>query len=406
MRVLVSTVPGLGHFHPMVPLCRALVAAGHDVLVAAPQRFLPVVARCGLDGTAVRPDWLEEDADATFPGFRSGGPRFQLETFTRPPELGLVDDLVQRGRTWRADVVLHDHTEVGGWLAAELLGVPNVPYAMTVRLLDPGVIDMATGPRLDELLERFGLPPDPDRARPTRWLYLDSIPPSFAGMLFPPGPSVRSIRYETEDRSGEEQVPGWLDTRGDRPLVYVTLGTVFNQASGLLRTLVLGAADLDVDVLVTTGRNVDPSSLGSLPAQVRVERYVPQRELLPRCDAVVCHGGFNTVFGALSVGVPVVTVPLSADQPLNASLCELSGLGRSITTELMENELFAVARPEDVTPGQVTQALHAVLTEPSYRQAAGRLQQEIEGQAGVDQAVPLLEQLVREASGHVAQDVR
>lgn len=293
-----------------------------------------------------------------------------------------------------ADLVLHDHFDFSGWLAAELVGVPNVPFAMTVRVLDPAMLGMLVSDRIAELLGHFGLPPDPELLRPTRWLYLDSIPPSFASAIFPPGPTVQPLRYSTEDRSGDERAPEWLTERGERQLVYVTLGSVFNQSEGLMRTLISGAAELDVDVVVTTGRNVDPATLGILPANVRAARYIPQTQLLPACAAVACHGGFNTVYGALSVGTPVVVVPLSADQPLNAYLCDSAGLGRSCTTTLPEGSLFPVARPQELSPQQVTSALSSVLLESSYREAAARVQSEIARQPPVELGVERMERLV------------
>jgi MGT family glycosyltransferase len=393
VRVLVSVVPGLGHLHPMVPLCRALVDAGHEVRVAVPRRFAPVVERAGLRADVVRPDWLEEEAEAFHPAFARGVSE-QMRAFARAPREGLVEDLVGLGGAWGTDVVLHDHTEFGGWVAAELLGVPNVPYAMTARVLDPAMLGRIAAEPVHELLAHAGLPPDPDLVRPSRWLYLDSIPPSFAGAVFPPGPSVRPVRYCTEDRSGDEVLPTWVDDLGGRPLVYVTLGTVFNRTPGLLRTLVAGAASLDVDVVVTTGRTVDPASLGPLPCNVRAERYVPQVELLPRCDVVVCHGGFNTVFGALGLGRPVVLVPLSADQPFNAYLCQANGLGVSCTSGVPEGELLPAASPDAVTPEQVAAAVGEVLRAPSYRAAAGRVRDEIQAQPPVEHGVRLLEELV------------
>src|SRR5687768_5212967 len=48
MRVLLTSTPTYGHFHPIVPLARALVAAGHDVRVACPFSFRRAVEAAGL----------------------------------------------------------------------------------------------------------------------------------------------------------------------------------------------------------------------------------------------------------------------------------------------------------------------------------------------------------------------
>jgi MGT family glycosyltransferase len=118
--------------------------------------------------------------------------------------------------------------------------------------------------------------------------------------------------------------------RPGRPLVYVTLGTVFNTAVDLLRTLVEGVAALDVEVLVTTGQAVDPAMLGSQPAHVHAVRFIPQHDVLAAAAAVVCHAGVGTVYGALSVGVPLVVAPLAADQPICAMGCVLAGAAVSL----------------------------------------------------------------------------
>ena len=101
--------------------------------------------------------------------------------------------------------------------------------------------------------------------------------------------------------AGASLRPGW--TTLGRPLVYITLGTVFNKPE-LLRQL-LDGLDGSVSALVTTGRNVDPESLGGRPSNVRVERFVPQEQVLPRCAAVVSHAGSGSVRGALAHGLPL-----------------------------------------------------------------------------------------------------
>lgn len=377
----------------MVPLARALVAAGHEVRVACSAGFSRFVSSAGLQPVIAGPDWVESDIDSFYPGFTSGTGGSQLEAFAEIPKRGLADDLVRHATTWRPDVVVHDHTELGGWIAAERLGVPSVPFAMTVRVLEAPMLGLTIADQAGDLLRHFGLP-ELDDARPDRWLYLDSIPPSFCGAFFPPGETVHSLRYTTDDRTGEERVPGWFDAFGARPVVYVTLGTIFNRLPGALAKLVAGAAALDVEVVVTTGRNLDPDSLGSLPINVRAERYLPQAELIPRCDAVVCHGGFNTVFGALSEGRPLVVVPFSADQPLNAFLCQNNGLGVSCTTEQPEGSMFPLATPGALAADDVSSALSKVLSDSSYAAAARTMQSEIAAQPGVERGVELLEQLV------------
>ena len=73
--------------------------------------------------------------------------------------------------------------------------------------------------------------------------------------------------------------------------------------------------DEPINLVLTIGSNADPADLGEQPAHVHIERYVSQSVLMPYCDLVVCHGGFGTVLTALDAGLPLVIIPIEADQP-------------------------------------------------------------------------------------------
>jgi UDP:flavonoid glycosyltransferase YjiC (YdhE family) len=145
-------------------------------------------------------------------------------------------------------------------------------------------------------------------------------------------------------------------------LVYATLGTVFNLESGDLLARLVDAMNAltetnDVDVVITTGPGIDAAALPSPRARVRVESFVPQRELLGRCRAVVSHAGSGTLAAVLSLGIPVVTLPMGADQPDNADRCAELGVG-------------IILDPLTATPAEITGATAAALHDPQLRSAA------------------------------------
>src|SRR5690606_14277378 len=70
-----------------------------------------------------------------------------------------------------------------------------------------------------------------------------------------------------------------------------------------------------------------PDLVGPVPSNVLVVPRVPQLDLLPRLDAVVCHAGHNTVCEALAHGVPLVVAPIRDDQPTIAAQVEAAGAG-------------------------------------------------------------------------------
>ena len=86
--------------------------------------------------------------------------------------------------------------------------------------------------------------------------------------------------------------------------VYVTFGTFFSTNLEPFRVVLDALAGEPIDVVATVGEQQDPASLGPIPSNTRVERFIPQAELLPSCAAVVHHGGAGTTFGALSHGLP------------------------------------------------------------------------------------------------------
>jgi MGT family glycosyltransferase len=191
------------------------------------------------------------------------------------------------------------------------------------------------------------------------------------------------VRHVAFDRSGEESLPTWVGDLSDRPVVYATMGTVFNKVPGILEAVVDGLRDEPTTLIVTTGRDRDPADFGPRPPNVHLERYVPQSLLFPRCDLVITHGGSGTVITALGHGLPMVIVPISADQPDNAHRCEQLGVARVIT-------------PDSRTPEAFRNAAREVLNAPRYRQEAQRLREEMERLPEPEDVVGWVERLARE----------
>jgi MGT family glycosyltransferase len=170
------------------------------------------------------------------------------------------------------------------------------------------------------------------------------------------------------------------ETRLDAPLVYVTMGTVFNDPEPLRRA-VEGVRDLPVRVLATVGPAAAPEALGDQPDHVRIERYVPQTAVLPHCDAVVSHAGSGTVLGALTLGLPQVCLPQGADQFMNADAVAASGTGLAID-------------PGAVSPAAIGVAVATVLDQEKYRIAASSVASSIAAMPSPDDVAAVLESLV------------
>jgi zeaxanthin glucosyltransferase len=101
---------------------------------------------------------------------------------------------------------------------------------------------------------------------------------------------------------------------------------------------------------------------------------------MPGLDAVVCHAGTNTVCEALAYGVPLVVAPLTRDQPVSAALVVRAGAGIRVHFHR-------------VGEGALRAAVLALLGDPAYRAAAGRIADSSAAGGGVTAAAERLERL-------------
>ena len=179
---------------------------------------------------------------------------------------------------------------------------------------------------LSALREVHGLPPDPPLEMLHRNLVLSPFPPSFRDPAVPLAPNTHAFGAVDPDATTDVAEVEWLKEL-PKPVIYLTLGTIFNLESGdLFERVLTGLNQLPGSVVVTVGRDLDPASLGPQPANVHVHRFIPQSLLLPHCDVVVSHAGSGSVIGALAHGLPMVLLPMGADQPLNAARAEALGV--------------------------------------------------------------------------------
>jgi MGT family glycosyltransferase len=173
--------------------------------------------------------------------------------------------------------------------------------------------------------------------------------------------------------------PWWDELASVRTVVHITQGTVATDPAILTRPSIDALADLDGLVVVTTP---DPDQLGPLPANARVARFIPHGLLLPRVHAMVSNGGYNGVKSALAHGVPLVLAPWGNDQPDVAARVAWAGAGINLRVRTPSGTDLATA-------------VRAVLTQPTYGDAARRIRDEFAAFHGGAFAADLLEDLAR-----------
>ena len=390
MRVLAATTAGAGHLAGVLPFARACARAGHEVRVAAPDSFAATVGGAGFAHEPL------SDADPAALG----------AVFGRIPALSMqeADDLVIQevfGRldrdaalpgmrsaldSWRPDVVLREPAELASYVAAEERGIPHVQTNIGVSALDDRLL-----PLFDAPLKEVGSSAANLRTAP-RWTI---VPPSFdqPGDIGT-GPVTHS-RDPGADTVTAQPLPQWWPGDSDRPLVYATFGSV---AAGIglfpafYARVLEQLADVPARVLLTLGEVGDPTDLGAVPSNVHVERWWPQRDVLPHAAVVVGHGGFGTTQAALAAALPQVVLPLfSFDQFVNANRVAAIGVGVALV-----DATAAERRAGDVVPrgpmatDRMADAVVAVLEQASWTGRARALAAEIAALPDIDVCVASL----------------
>ena len=384
MRVLFTSTRGAGHFNPLVPFIEACIRGGHDVMVAGPPALADTVARAGYPywpGEAPPEDELGEVWGRVPTASREEAGRLVVgEIFGRLNTTAMLPSVEAACEEWRPDLILRDTAEFASAFAGDQRGIRHARVAVSLAAVEQESLAIA-GPVLEEL--RPGIAAAIE-ASP----YLSLFPASLEDPEAGEPPHTHRFR-DPADRPSAAALPTWWDDDSD-PLVYVSFGSVTGSmpiAGPVFAAVFEAVAGLPARVLVTIGHETDAETLAQAPDNVRVERWVPQADVFGHASAVVCHGGSGTTLGALAAGLPLVIVPLFADQPENARRVDAVGAG------------VAVAPGEDAAPeairstidaGALRAAIEAVLADPGYRHSAQRIADEMRGLPPADDALAAL----------------
>lgn len=388
LRVLFTSSPGWGHVHPMVPLARAFMTRGDEVLWTASPEVCPALEREGIHAAPAgltQPDSGRLFAER-YPEIESLAPP-DRPAFMFPRLFGAVRagpmlaDLLPIASQFEPDALVHEAGEFAAPIVATLLGVPNITQGFGALVLKERV--MAASAEVSALWRSNGLTPRPYGGCYDH-LYLDIYPPSLQMGDVSHVSNIQPLRPVAYATAGSEELPAIVTQGGEPPLVYFTFGTVFNTDVAQLVTITRALGDLPVRALVTVGPRGDPSALGPVPANVHVARYVPQTQVLPHVALVVSHAGSGTFLASLGQGIPQLCIPQAADQFQNAAAAERAGAGLTIG-------------PGEVTTDRVTESIERLLIDPSFREAARNVQDDIATMPG---PVPVADVIERLAAAH------
>ncbi len=409
MHIILATMGTDGDVFPYLGLGSALLERGHRVTLAAPETYQHRAIDLGLEFeslvSAADVQRMLSNPDLWDP-FRSGPMMAKWGNPMVPHQYELIARLASEPES----IIVANPGVVAARLVQETLRCP-----MASLLLQPGVLPSCTAPpampggmsiptwfpyplrklywrvvdfagyllvarSLNQFRATLGLSPI---RRFFRWwlspeLVIGMFPEWYAAPQPDWPPQLRiggfgrfdGVRHELPDDIRQF-------CEADTPPIVFTLGTGMMHAREFFREAVAACESIgERGLLLTKYPDVIPDDL---PTTIRHYPFAPFRELLPRCKAIVHHGGIGTTAAALEAGCPQLVIPLAWDQPDNGARIKKLGVGTVLNSRHRKSPHLSRALVE--------------LTTPETRAVCQSVSSLARNQNGLDLAVQLIEEM-------------
>ena len=405
----VLSYKGTGHLNPLIALSRQLVARGHRVTLFQHSELERQVRACGLE-------FFPIDVPGSSAGQHRGSTN-QRKPRTRIGEIAyrlrrieidmeaFLREYPPAVRDSGVDTLIMGEITLSGPTLAEILRLPyfivstSIPHnfgwdaprsiaspcsyldRLQKEILEVSVLRMRGPVRrsLDQYRRKNGLKSIrniaktfPELAHITQWpqcldVPRSELPPNF----FYTGPFV--------DEAGRAFVEfPWSQLDG-RPVAYASLGTTRKSGTAIFHRIAEACGGLDLQLVISLGGRRDPAMFSDLPGKPLVVGNAPQLELLKRARIVVSHAGPNTVLETLMQGKPLLALPMALDQPAVAARLAALGVAEVLPAENRSTE-------------QLRTAVLKLQNDPAYRNAAQKLQSQMQSLHGLERAADIIEE--------------
>lgn len=419
-RIVFATFGSLGDLHPYVAVARELIRRGRRPLIATFGEYREPVEAAGVEFAPMRPDMAGFGDPVAlmarlFDPWR--GPEFMVRGMFLPHLRESYEDLARACRD--ADLLVTHPLAFAGPLLAQKEGLrwastalspmtlfsahdpplfPGAPWLRAMRRLGAGpyrllfripraIVRSWEGP-IRDLRAELGLP-TPGQLAQFEGQYSPRLNLAlFSRMLAAPQPDwpANTVvcgfpRYDGEplDARTRSELEAFLAS-GEPPIVFGLGSSAILVARGFWRGAIVAAQSLRRRAILLTG--TPSESLGTVPASVKVFRYLPYSAVFPRACAVVHSGGIGTLAQALAAGRPQLIVPVAFDQPDNARRAVALGVARSLP--------FRTA-----TAGALGRELSALLAAPDLAARARAAGEDVAREDGSAAAADALEGICR-----------
>ncbi|EKQ56608.1 MULTISPECIES: macrolide family glycosyltransferase [unclassified Clostridium] len=145
------------------------------------------------------------------------------------------------------------------------------------------------------------------------------------------GPSIADRREDTDIV---------LNNNEDKKIIYISLGTIFNNSIEFYESCFKAFENMNVQVVMSVGKKININEFKSIPLNFIVRNYVPQLEILKYADLFITHGGMNSTNEGLYYDLPLILIPQSVDQPFVANRVAELGAGIIIEKDKITSEIL------------------------------------------------------------------
>lgn len=180
---------------------------------------------------------------------------------------------------------------------------------------------------------------------------------------------------------------GWTRPATADNVLLISLGSAYTRRPEFYRQCIAAFGDLPGwHVVLQIGKYTDPEELGTIPPNVEVHSWVPQRAVLEQADAFITHAGMGGRGEGLLAGVPMIAVPQGAEQFMNADRLVELGVARRVDTA-------------DATAETLRAALNGLVTDPERVARSKQLQTAARAEVSTPRAADLIEKMPAAAGG-------
>ena len=348
-KIMIFCIPAHGHTNPILPVARELVLRGDEVRFYSFDEFRDKIVQTGAEYVSCDRflSKLSEREEENMKNVNTTEMSIQDIRIT----INMTGFLDSEYDSFKPDAVYSDSACFWGKLSAWKHHVPLVVSTSTFAFNQMSSQYMKNSPKeISGLI--FGLPKvqkefnrlkeygyetkgflslvQSDNATDSVVYTSKNFQPyaeSFSDLYAFVGPSVFSDKQPIKQ---------------ERPLVYISFGTVINERPDFYNKCIEALKNEPVDVIISCGKALDISTFGDLPDNVRVYPYVDQLDVLSKTSVFITHCGMNSVSESLYMAAPMVLYPQTNEQQAVAGRVAEIGAGMMLKNDSAEGIHSAV----------------------------------------------------------------